>query len=256
MRAELRAILRVLVPSAMACAVVTASLALSRAPDSRWEEQLRRLDPVRPMDYLELGEAVADQARTDAEQRLARQLFGLAGALDPQRLGRSAMLAIAQFAATAEERARALAAAELVGGRGTAVRRTIAEPAQLEAFARALSYHRRGEGRKALNALKQDNADALLERVGDVLAGGAEVFRAECRAMKPGVPAVVDEDTVSRGLYVELALRAGELRGAGLDLFLEGDAPLIEIDLADPEGTWGVDPRRPWWRDGSWAGNG
>ena len=135
------------------------------------------------------------------------------------------------------------------------MRRTIAAPAQLEAFARALSYHRRGEGRKALNALKQDNADALLEQVGEVLAGGAEVFRNECRAMKPGAPAVADEDTVSRGLYVELALRAGELRGAGLDLFLEGDAPLIEIDLADPEGTWGVDPRRPWWRNGAWAGN-
>jgi hypothetical protein len=256
MRAVRRTMLRVLIPSALAALAAVASLALSRAPDSRWEEKLRRLDPVRPMDYLELGEEVADEAQTDAEQRLARQLFGLAGALDPQRLGRSAMLALAQFAPTDEARARALAAAELVGGRGSVVRRTIAEPAQLEAFARALSYHRRGEGRRALNALKQENADALLERVGEALGGGAEAFRNDCRTMKAADAVVTDEDIVSSGLYVELALRAGELRGAGLDLFLEGDAPLVEIDLADPEGTWGVDPRRPWWRNGSWAGNG
>jgi hypothetical protein len=72
--------------------------------------------------------------------------------------------------------------------------------------------------------------------------------------MKPGSPSMLDEDAISRGLYLELALRAGELRGAGLDLFLEGDAPLIEIDLADPMGTWGVDPSRPWWRNGAWSG--
>jgi len=228
----------------------------SPAADTRWNARLAKLDPVRPMDYLELGVVVADAATSEAERQLAGELFGFAGALDSARLGRSAMLALASIAQTPQEKARATAAAELVGGRGAIRRGLTAEPAQLEALARAISFHRRGEGRKALNALKQDNADALLERVGEVLAGGAEVFRAECRAMKPGVPAVVDEDTVSRGLYVELALRAGELRGAGLDLFLEGDAPLIEIDLADPEGTWGVDPRRPWWRDGSWAGNG
>ena len=231
-----------------------ASLALATAPASRWDERLARLDPVRPMDYLELGEEVAERAESDDERRLARQLFGLAGALDTQRLGRSAMLALAQFASTPEERARALAAAELAGGRGSAIRRTMADPAALEALARAISFHRRGEGRKALNALKQDGADALLDQVGDALAGGADVFRAECKSMKPGSPSMLDEDAISRGLYLELALRAGELRGAGLDLFLEGDAPLIEIDLADPMGTWGVDPSRPWWRNGAWSG--
>jgi hypothetical protein len=234
--------------------VALASLALATAPASRWDERLARLDPVRPMDYLELGEEVAERAESDDERRLARQLFGLAGALDTQRLGRSAMLALAQFASTPEERARALAAAELAGGRGAAIRRTMADPAALEALARAVSFHRRGEGRKALNALKQDGADALLDQVGDALAGGADVFRAECKSMKPGSPSMLDEDAISRGLYLELALRAGELRGAGLDLFLEGDAPLIEIDLADPMGTWGVDPSRPWWRNGAWSG--
>ncbi|MEY5031368.1 MAG: hypothetical protein RL354_399, partial [Planctomycetota bacterium] len=134
------------VRSAVLVLAVLASLALATAPASRWDERLARLDPVRPMDYLELGEEVAERAEGDADRRLARQLFGLAGALDTPRLGRSAMLALAQFASTPEERARALAAAELAGGRGTAIRRTLAEPAALEALARAISFHRRGEG--------------------------------------------------------------------------------------------------------------
>ncbi|MEY3026817.1 MAG: hypothetical protein RLZZ238_1714 [Planctomycetota bacterium] len=221
----------------------------------RWDERLARLDPVRPLDYLELGEEVADAAENEAERRLARELFGLAGALDTQRLGRSAMLALAQFAANDEERARALAAAELTGGRGGTARGVRAEPAQLEALSRAISFHRRGDGRRALGALKQDGADALLDVVGEALAGGADVFREECRSMRAGGPALADADAVGRGIYVELALRQGELRSPGLDLVLEGDAPLLEIDLADPIGTWGVDPSRPWWRGGKWSGN-
>ena len=51
-----------------------ASLALATAPASRWDERLARLDPVRPMDYLELGEEVAERAESDDERRLARQL--------------------------------------------------------------------------------------------------------------------------------------------------------------------------------------
>jgi hypothetical protein len=83
-------------------AVVPVLLALAARPapsaESRWDARLARLDPVRPMDYLELGEEVADQAGSDAERRLARELFGYAGALDPTRLGRSAMLALASIA--------------------------------------------------------------------------------------------------------------------------------------------------------------
>lgn len=222
----------------------------------RWEQRLARLDPVRPMDYLELGEEVADAASSEAEKRLARELFGFAGALDPARLGRSAMLALASIAETDSERGRALAAAELVGGRGAKRRTLVAEPAQLESLARAISYHRRAEGRKALAALKQDNGDELLTKVGIALAGDPEVFRSECRAMKPGSQPVADEDMVARGMLVELALRAGELRSPGLDLALFGDEALPEIDLSDPESTWRVDPKRAWWRGGKWSGNG
>lgn len=226
------------------------------AADGRWDARLARLDPVRPMDYLELGEEVADGAVAEADKRLARELYGLAGALDPSRLGRSAMLALASIADTPAERQRALAAAELVGGRGSRRNALTAEPAQLESLSRAISYHRRAEGRKALGALKQDDADALLEKVGDALAGGAQVFREECKAMRAGSPPVADEDVIVRGHLVELALRNGEMRAPGLDLALLGDEPLIEIDLSDPESTWRVDPKRAWWRGGKWSGNG
>lgn len=226
------------------------------AADARWDARLARLDPVRPMDYLELGEEVADQAVSDAERRLARELFGYAGALDPTRLGRSAMLALASIAESDAERARALAAAELVGGRGASRAGLVAEPAQVEALARAISYHRRGEGRKALAALKQGDGDGLLDEVGVALSGGAEVFREECKAARAGASPVSDEDVIARGLLIEHALRTGDLRTPGLDMALFGDAPLVEIDLTDPESTWRVDPSRPWWRDGKWSGNG
>ncbi|MEY4822510.1 MAG: hypothetical protein RLY72_2162, partial [Planctomycetota bacterium] len=39
----------------------------------------------------------------------------------------------------------------------------------------------------------------------------------------------------------------------GLDLALQGDEPLIEIDLSDPVSTWRVDPSRAWWREGKWS---
>lgn len=241
-------------------AVVPVLLALAARPapsaESRWDARLARLDPVRPMDYLELGEEVADQAGSDAERRLARELFGYAGALDPTRLGRSAMLALASIAESDAERVRALAAAELVGGRGASRAGLVAEPAQVDALARAISYHRRGEGRKALGALKQGDGDGLLEQVGVALSGGADVFREECKTARAGAAPVTDEDVIARGLLIEHALRSGELRSPGLDTALFGDEPLIEIDLTDPESTWRVDPARPWWRGGQWAGNG
>lgn len=246
--------------AAAACIAVLAAAAPAAAPPGRWDARLARLDPLRPIEYLELGEEIADAATGDDERMLARQLFGLAGALDQLRVGRSAMLALAGVARSDSERARALAAAELVGGRadrsGGSRSAIASEPKQLESLSRALSFHRRGEGRRALNALKQDDADALLEAVGPSLAGEARVFREECKALKPGSAPPGDAWVIRRGLLVEHALRSGDLRTPGLDLVLNGDAPLIEIDLGDPQSIWGVDPRKPWWRGGRWSGNG
>ena len=158
-----------------ATTVEASSPAQARADlEATWGARLAQLDPLRPLDYLELGEEVADLARTDDERVLARQLFGLAGALDTARLGRSAMLAMASLATDAGERERALAAAELVGGRGASRVVQSVDPVQVEALSRSFSFYRRGDGRRALTALRQGGAEALLEQIGSRLPGGAE----------------------------------------------------------------------------------
>jgi hypothetical protein len=226
------------------------------ASATRWKDRLLALDPLRPLDYLELGEEIADTAIDESDRDLARQLFGFAGALDPERLGRSAMLALAALAGDATERARAMAAAELVGGKGVVREALRVEPAQLEALARSFSYHRRGDGRRAQTALRQNGADALLELVGPRLPGGAQGYRDECAAMRASGVSLAEPEMVRRQFEIELALRRGELRALSLDAALRGDSPLVEIDLGDPKALWGVDPSRPWWRDGIWRSNG
>jgi hypothetical protein len=242
--------------TARAVAESPVAQATAQAATARWETRLARLDPLRPLDYLELAEEVADAAKDEDERDLARKLFGLAGALDTERLGRSAMLAIAALASDLSARARAEAAAELVGGQGIARESLRVESVQLEALTRSFSHYRRGDGRRALAALRQNGADALLDVVGARLPGGAQGYRDECTAMRVSSAVVIDPDMVRRQLELELALRRGELRSLSLDVALRGDEPLVEIDLADPQALWGVDPSRPWWRDGAWRGNG
>lgn len=237
--------------SAAAAAVVSFS---GTASTERWNERLEALDPMRPYDYLALAEEVADAASSERERQLARELFGLAGALDTERLGRSALLALAQFATDRRERERALAAAEIVGGRGGSLRTFRIEPEQLEALSRAFSFYRRGEGRKALNVLRQADADAVLDEIGVAIPGGADGFRAELEAMRGGGAARPDPQSVRRLLLLELALRQGDARAVSLDILLRGDEPLIEIDPSDPAALWQVDPTKPWWRNGKWSG--
>ncbi|MFM7259862.1 MAG: hypothetical protein ACKO3W_04595 [bacterium] len=232
-----------------------ASAQTARPSTNRWSERLEALDPMRPLDYLVLAEEVADAAASEGERQLARELFGLAGALDTERLGRSALLALAQFSTDRRERDRALAAAEIVGGRGGALRVFRAEPEQIEALSRAFSFYRRGEGRKAINVLRQADADAVLDELDDAIPGGANGFRAALDAMKSGGGSRPDPETVRRLLLVELALRRGDARSISLDLILRGDEPLIEIDPNDPAALWQVDPAKPWWRNGRWSGS-
>ena len=52
---------------ATAVLAAIAGLAAQNAPSaaSRWDTRLAALDPLRPMDYLELGEEVADAATAE-----------------------------------------------------------------------------------------------------------------------------------------------------------------------------------------------
>ncbi|MFM7051732.1 MAG: hypothetical protein ACKOYN_06325 [Planctomycetota bacterium] len=248
----------------IALAVVAAVL-LSAAGEARpegaerWKDRLERLDPLDPLGYLELAEEVADAAEREDERRLAAELYGLAGALDVPRLGRSAMLGLSSLAREPAERARTLAAAAILGASHGGSAAASAEPLsqatdqQIDALARAFSYHRRGDGRRAMNALRQSGADELLEAVGPVLPGGAAAFRDECRAMRSGGGPGADPETARAQMLIELALRQGRAAPLGVEMALTGDRPLVEVDLSDPQSVWRVDPRRPWWRNGGWA---
>ncbi len=235
----------------------------------QWSARLLALDPARPTDYFNLAEEISDtlpavtisenqsdalgDTQSDAQRELARHLFALAGALNTPTLGRGAMLAIAGLATSATGRERALAAAELVGGRGERKTAFRPESAQIEALARAFSFYRKGMGAKALSALRQSDADALLDVISDAIPGGAAALRAECKSMRANTRLYIDPEHERTLLLIELALRRGELRGLGLDIVLHGDRALIEIDCDDAASLWQIDPKLVWWRDGAWS---
>jgi len=230
-------------------------LAWQDAPtvEERWKERLAGLDPSRPMDYFLLGEEIADSAQSTRDFELARELFGYSGALDTSRLGRSAMLAIASISDGAD-RARALTAAEIVGGRGVTQQAERVETATIEALAKSFSHFRRGNGSAAAAALKQADADTTLTRFERAVPGGAQAYRDDCKRFGKNGPQT--DWPMARALMdAELALRQGGARSVSLDLLLAGDQPLLEIDTSDPVALWGVDPARPWWRGTGWSRN-
>lgn len=248
--------------AAAADAPKRAGSAAQEAARARWNTRLEALDPIRPLEYLELAEDVSDAAASDEERRLAAELFGLAGALDTARLGQSAMLGLSMLAQDSAERERTRAGAAILGARGASADRARsdagamlddADPQSVDALGRAFSAHRRGDGRRALNALRQARAEELLDAVGPRLPGGAAAFRDECRAMRSGGGTLADDATVRQQHLVELALRRGASASLGIEMALTGDLPLVEIDLSDPISVWRVDPRRPWWRNGRWT---
>jgi hypothetical protein len=251
---------------------LTASRAIAQstvAISEQWNARLLALDPARPADYFNLAEEISDAfpaqatgvagstatnaAQNEAQRELARQLFALAGALNTPIFGRSAMLAISELAISTQSRERALAAAEIVGGRGEKKSVFRPESAQIEALARAFSFYRKGMGTKALSALRQSDADALLDAISDAIPGGAAAMRVECKSMRANTRVYLDPQHERTLMLIELALRRGELRGLGLDIVVHGDRPLIEIDRDDVASLWQIDPKRVWWRDGAWS---
>ena len=228
-------------------------------PQESWTPRLEALAPEQPMAYFELAEEVADAARDEAGRALARHLLGLAGALDPTRLGRSACLALADLAIDEHVRRRYQALATLldrrggVGGWSRAPEDEIDRGAAL-ALAEALSHYRTGHGGRALAALRDPGAMALLQQHGDVLRGGAERFLADCRLYRgQSRPYVSDQDLV-RMLRLEVALLAGHERSWADELLLAGGRPLVDVDPGRLEETLGANPSRPYWRRGEWRG--
>jgi hypothetical protein len=243
-------------PGLLAAILGAALLAAAAAPGL--EERLSALRPQRPMSYFELAEEIADAPQDQAQRDLARRLFGLAGALDPRRLGRSACLALYDLEPDENAKRRLLILAALlderVAGGGREPDRPVwADRAAALAVSEAIGHYRRGEGSKAINRINAPGAADLLESCGGmVFRGGPERFIEDCKtyrgARRPGVPA---SDLLTM-LRFEAALLAGEKRSWSQDLLLGGGRPLLEVDPDRLADSLGADPALACWRAGRW----
>jgi hypothetical protein len=226
----------------------------------RWERRLEALSPADPMAYFELAEEIADGAGEPVQVALARHLFGLAGALDPQRLGRSSCLGIADLEPNEYARRRLRALAALLDRRpaGLVARRpgTVPEihPEAALAVSEAISRYRTGDGTRALKLLQRPGAMDLLEAWGDVaFRGGAKRFTEDCRLYRGSrEPTPTDKDLLLM-LRFEAALLAGVNRSWTGDLLLNEGRPLIEVDPDRIEEALGVDGSMPCYRGGQWV---
>ncbi|MHC5002160.1 MAG: hypothetical protein ACYTJ0_03475 [Planctomycetota bacterium] len=234
-------------------------VARDAAPE--WGERLEALRPGRPMEYFELAEEIADAAVEEVDRRLARELFGLAGVLDPARLGPSACLALADLETREHAKRRLRALAMLLSqrtglawpgdeGAGAAAGSTAAVMAVVESF----SLYRRGLGSRALAALRRPGAMELLRSIGHLLPGGVDRFTEDCRVYRGGhgVPQLTADDHTMLLRIEDALLGGGERRWSG-QLLLSGGQPLVEVDPDRLASMLGVDPARPFFRRGRWA---
>ena len=222
-----------------------------------WEQRLRALDPTRPIEYFELGEEVEDAARSAEDRALARELFGLAGLLDRQGLGRSAALAIASLEERAIARDRLRAAAELLApvdtiDPGTRGAQSTSREGRL-AFCHALGALRRGDGSRVARHLASADAEVVLEDLGPLLPGGSARFMRDAEVYSGGLRPDLDSEEVEAHLLVEMVALSPTKTSWAVALSASEGAPLMVVDLKRLDRLFGVDPTRPYWRDGRWV---
>ena len=231
-----------------------------RTESNVWEQRLLELEPTRPMAYFELGEEVEDAARTPEERALARQLFGLAGLLDEKALGSSAALAIASLEdeSRSVSRNRLRAAAELLTPAGTANLVVKQEPVLSAegrlAFCNALGSLRRGDGVRARRHLGNGDAVVVLETVGPLVSGGVEGLRRDMSFYEGGLRPDLSAEEIESHLVAELIALSSSEAGWSVSLQATDASPLLVVDLERLDRLFGVDPARPYWRDGGWVG--
>lgn len=237
-------------------------------------ERLNALRPQQPMAYFELAEDMADAAGDDESMRdLARYLFGLAGVLDPDRLGRSAALALADMTDNAESRRRLLALASILDQRGHSILLTMQphtdhtrdvdfDTAAIMTFLEAIGEYRWGRGARAMSTLRREGMDEILAFYVAPLRVTASEIHDAIRTYRTGQnrpPISTDElDAMHR---MELAMLTGPhaviRRPWSADLMLTQDRPLIEVDPDRLDMSFGVDASRPYYRgalhDGHWT---
>jgi hypothetical protein len=254
---------RVRATAAISIAVlaVAATVIGQGAPAVDWTPRLEALVPESPMRYFELAEEVADAAENDADRSLARRLFALAGALEPERLGRSSCLALADLAESDAERQRLLALASLLRDEQAGLfspiegEQSAREPSTDVALAltRAFSYYRRGKGSQALAELRKPGVEELVTAHERLVRGGMTRFVEDCRLYRGNLRPSLSEEDVTRMLRLEVALLSGADRPWSAELLLNRGAPLIEVDPDRLDESLGIDAGRSVYRNGRWV---
>jgi len=223
-----------------------------------WTDRVEALNPDDPMAYFELAEEIADASAEVSRRELARHLFALSGVLAPQRLGRSACLALADLEADQHTRRRLLALAALLDERagglivGPAGETAYHDRASVLAVTNALSFYRRGNGAKAVSALRTSSARQILDTYDSVFRGGSERFIEDCRLYRGTRRPVLSEADRLRLLRFEAALLAGDDRSWSGELLLNRGRPLIEVDPDRLGSSFGVNAAHPCYRNGRW----
>lgn len=236
---------------------VTSGQVESARSFQQWNERLEALDPSRPIEYFELGEEVADAAMNANERSLARELFGIAGLLDRQGLGRSAALAIADLEDRQAARQRLRAAAELLADSGQvdpdASAGTGMSAEGRLAFCRALACLRRGDSARTSRHLAKADAAIVLEELGYMLPGGVARLKRDFEVYTGGLRPDISKNELSGHLVAEsIALKPGKSTWSVVLRASEG-APLLVIDLQRLDRLFGADPSRPYWVGGRWV---
>lgn len=222
-----------------------------------WRTRLEGLKPERPDEYLVLAEELADGASHPEQRRLAEHLAGLAGALDRDRLGRSACLLAATLATDPVRRRTLEAMAALLDRRsGVASPDTVHGSfsiSAVEAFTEAMSAYRRGKGQRARSLVERDGVMDLLDRFGHLLPGGKNRFLEDSRAYRGQSRPAIRPDDLQTMLNLEAGLLAGSSRSWMSDLLITAERPLVELDPSRLDSVLEVDTERPLWRDGHWT---
>ena len=144
---------------------------------------LEALDPTSPMGYIELGEEIASEARSEAEYRLAQRLYVLGAALSRSVQGRdtlaaSACVALADITRSETDRRSLWALAGSLDER-YAMRdwsRTVDPQVSDDvayAAAAAIGNVRSGQGHLAREVLRRADVQSLIRAYGAILTGSA-----------------------------------------------------------------------------------
>ena len=235
----------------------------SRVADP-WRARLEALSPTQPAGYLELAEEVADYSQDAQSRMLARQLFSLAGGLDPDRLGASAALGIKAIEdqQTPEGRVAALRwmassqrwshfpradesqAHEGVVSVGSAVRLGAVE---------ALVQYRRGFGRRAIERIKKPQVREYFESIMRSIPGGIEEFDRLSAVYVSGDPPPLSPETMMALLRLEHALLSPKSTRWSDALAIGRGGPTYDAPLGTAEEVFGVDSSRNRWTPSGWA---